>query len=95
MQDWYHEPDLLIDMSDVFEQRMKSIEAYTTQFHRLQDTDRMIFKLIYQPPISWIVLLPVHGCLEKRIGVKYAEGFISEKKIGICEILTALVLNET
>jgi bacillithiol biosynthesis deacetylase BshB1 len=24
LQDWYHEPDLLIDISDVFEQRMKS-----------------------------------------------------------------------
>ncbi len=33
IQDWYHEPDLLIDISDVFEQKMKSIEAYSTQFH--------------------------------------------------------------
>ena len=33
LQDWYHEPDLIIDISDVFEQRMKSIEAYSTQFH--------------------------------------------------------------
>ena len=27
IQDWYHEPDLLIDISDVFEQRMKAIEG--------------------------------------------------------------------
>src|SRR5688500_3735011 len=33
IQDWYHEPNLLIDISDSFEQRMKAIEAYTTQFH--------------------------------------------------------------
>jgi hypothetical protein len=30
----------------------------------------------------------------KRIGVKYAEGFVSEKKIGIRN-LDALILNET
>ncbi len=32
LQDWYHEPDLLVDISDVFEQRMEAIKAYTTQF---------------------------------------------------------------
>ena len=32
LQDWYHEPDVLIDISDVFEQRMEAIKAYTTQF---------------------------------------------------------------
>src|SRR5215467_6714816 len=33
LQDWYHEPDILVDISDVFEQRMKSIECYTSQFY--------------------------------------------------------------
>ena len=33
IQDTYHEPDLLIDISDVFEQRMKAIEAYGSQFY--------------------------------------------------------------
>ena len=38
IQDRYHEPDLLIDISDVFEQRMKAIEAYSTQFHSIENT---------------------------------------------------------
>ena len=33
LQDWYHEPDILVDISDVFEQRMQSVMAYHTQFH--------------------------------------------------------------
>ena len=33
IQDWYHEPDLLIDITNVFDQRMKAVEAYNTQFH--------------------------------------------------------------
>ena len=39
MQDWYYEPDLLIDITDVFEQRMKAIQAYATQFHSGQDEE--------------------------------------------------------
>src|SRR5688572_1309650 len=32
LQDWFHEPDLIIDISDVFEQRMNAIHAYSSQF---------------------------------------------------------------
>ena len=32
LQDWYHEPDVIVDITDVFEQRMKAIEAYTPSF---------------------------------------------------------------
>src|SRR6476659_4346300 len=32
LQDWYHEPDIIFDITDVFDQRMKAIEAYGSQF---------------------------------------------------------------
>lgn len=93
IQDWYHEPDLLIDISDVFEQRMKSIEAYSTQFYTSPDSNSGPQTYISTPDFldSVIARARMFG---KRIGVKYAEGFICEKKIGIRN-LDALIQNET
>ncbi|HJU45328.1 MAG TPA: bacillithiol biosynthesis deacetylase BshB1 [Chitinophagaceae bacterium] len=93
MQDWYHEPDLLIDISDVFEQRMKSIEAYTTQFHTVASEAAGPQTYISTPDFLESIVARAR-LLGKRIGVKYAEGFTSTKKIGI-KTLDALVLQET
>lgn len=93
IQDWYHEPDLLIDISDVFEQRMKAIEAYTTQFHTSGNSASGPQTYISTPDFLESVIARAR-MLGKRIGVKYAEGFISEKKIGIRN-LDALITNET
>ena len=93
MQDWYHEPDILIDISDVFDQRMEAIEALETQFHTSVNSDEGPQTYISTPDFldSIIARARMFG---KRIGVKYAEGFVSEKKIGIRN-LEALILNET
>ena len=93
LQDWYHEPDLLIDISDVFEQRMKAIEAYATQFHTSDAGSEGLQTYISTPDFLDSVIARAR-MLGKRIGVKYAEGFITEKKIGI-KNLDSLVLVET
>jgi N-acetylglucosamine malate deacetylase 1 len=95
MQDWYHEPDLIIDISDVFEQRMRSIEAYNTQFHVSGNTnvDEGPQTYISTPDFLDSVIARAR-MLGKRIGVKYGEGYITEKKIGI-RSLDALVSIET
>jgi bacillithiol biosynthesis deacetylase BshB1 len=93
IQDWYHEPDLLIDISEVFEQRMEAIKAYSTQFHSARTNDNEPQTYISTPDFldSVIARARMFG---KRIGVKYAEGFTTEKKIGI-RALDALIQNET
>ncbi|MBL7729649.1 MAG: bacillithiol biosynthesis deacetylase BshB1, partial [Chitinophagaceae bacterium] len=93
VQDWYHEPDLLIDITGVFEQRMKAIQAYATQFHTSPASTEGPQTYISTPDFleSIIARARMFG---KKIGVKYAEGFISEKKIGI-RSLDALICNET
>ena len=93
IQDYYHEPDLLIDISEVFEQRMKSIEAYSTQFHTSSGPTDGPQTYISTPDFidSVIARARMFG---KRIGVKYAEGFLTEKKIGIRD-LDSLILIET
>lgn len=93
IQDWYHEPDLLIDISEVFELRMKSIEAYSTQFHTTAESIKGPQTYISTPDFLDSVIARAR-MLGKRIGVKYAEGFICEKKIGIRN-LDALIQHET
>jgi bacillithiol biosynthesis deacetylase BshB1 len=93
LQDWYHEPDILVDISDVFEQRMQAIEAYSTQFYTGPESSEGPQTYISTPDFLDSVIARAR-MLGKRIGVKYAEGFLSEKKIGI-KNLDALVLNET
>jgi bacillithiol biosynthesis deacetylase BshB1 len=93
MQDWYHEPDLLVDISEVFDQRMKAIEAYTTQFHT-SAADKSGPQTYISTPDFLDSIIARARMLGKRIGVKYAEGFITEKKIGISN-LDALLQIET
>ncbi|RYF98030.1 MAG: bacillithiol biosynthesis deacetylase BshB1, partial [Chitinophagaceae bacterium] len=82
IQDWYHEPDLLIDISDVFEQKMNAVKAYSTQFFAASDSDEGPQTYISTPDFLDSVIARAR-MLGKRLGVKYAEGFISQKKIGI------------
>ncbi len=93
IQDWYHEPDLLVDITGVFEQRMEAVKAYGTQFHTGPGSTEGPQTYISTPDFLEGVQARAR-MLGKRIGVKYAEGFITEKKIGI-QNLDALILNET
>jgi bacillithiol biosynthesis deacetylase BshB1 len=93
LQDWYHEPDLLIDISDVFEQRMEAVKAYSTQFFSKESEGDGPQTYISTPDFLDSVIGRAR-MMGKRIGVKYAEGFICEKKIGIRN-LDALLQVET
>ncbi|WP_300602285.1 bacillithiol biosynthesis deacetylase BshB1 [Niabella sp.] len=95
MQDWYHEPSVLIDISSVIETKMKAIEAYATQFYTGSpnpgDTEPQTY--ISTPDFRESILARSR-MLGKRIGVKYAEGLITTKIIGM-ENLSSVLLNET
>lgn len=93
IQDWYHEPDLLVDITEVFEQRMNAIKAYGTQFNAPASGDNEPQTYISTPDFLEAIVARAR-LFGKRIGVKYAEGFMSEKKIGI-RSLDALIQVET
>jgi bacillithiol biosynthesis deacetylase BshB1 len=82
LQDWYHDPDLIIDISDVFHQRMISIQVYASQYFSNGAKDEEPATYISTPDFLESIIGRAR-MLGKRIGVKYAEGFICEKKIGI------------
>ena len=82
IQDRYHEPDFIIDISDVFEQRMEAVKAYTTQFYNPDNED--------DGPQTYIStaafldgIIARARVIGKKIGVGYGEGFNTEKSLGI------------
>ena len=80
IQDRYLKPDFVVDISAVFEKKIEAIKAYRTQFHNpgidgpqtYISTPDFLDSVIYR-----------YKMFGKMIGVKYAEGFISDKTIGI------------
>ena len=93
IQDRFYEPNLIVDITDVFEQRMEAIKAYATQFHTSPEGDKGTQTYISTPDFL-DSLVSRSRLMGKRIGVKYAEGFVSQKNIGIRN-LHDLVLIET
>lgn len=91
IQDRFYEPDLIVDISEVWEQRMESIKAYKTQFHDPNSTEPQTY---LSNPEFLDAITGRARLLGKRIGVQFAEGFISKKNIGIRNF-DALVLQET
>jgi bacillithiol biosynthesis deacetylase BshB1 len=80
IQDRFLQPDFVIDISDVMDTKLESIKAYGTQFHNpglnepqtYISTPDFLESIIYRSKM-----------MGKMIGVKYGEGFISEKMIGL------------
>ncbi|MEP7142764.1 MAG: bacillithiol biosynthesis deacetylase BshB1 [Ferruginibacter sp.] len=79
IQDKYLHPAFVIDISDVMEQKIEAIKAYTTQFNSKDSNEPQTY--ISSPDFleSVIYRSKMFG---KMIGVNYAEGFISKKMIG-------------
>lgn len=91
IQDRFYEPDIIVDITDAWEQRMEAVRAYRTQFLPDGSTDPQTY---ISSPDFMESLSAIARLLGKRIGVKYAEGFVSKKSIGV-KSLDALVLEET
>lgn len=82
IQDRYHEPDFVIDITDVFEQRMEAVKAYTTQFYNPDNEDDGQQTYISTAAFLESIIARAR-VIGKKIGVQYGEGFNSEKSLGI------------
>ena len=80
IQDRFLQPDFVVDITAVFEQKIEAIKAYKTQFHNNNLDEPQTY--ISTPDFLDSVIYR-HKWFGKMIGVKYAEGFITEKIIGI------------
>lgn len=79
IQDKLLTPDFVIDISEVFDKKLEAIKAYTTQFHNTESNEPQTY--ISTPDFLDSVVYR-HKWFGKMIGVKYAEGFITEKMTG-------------
>jgi bacillithiol biosynthesis deacetylase BshB1 len=91
LQDRFYEPQFIVDVTQSFEQRMASIKAYTTQFYNPDSTEPATY--ISNPDFLEGIIARAR-LLGKRIGVQFAEGFVTKKSIGIAN-LDAFVMQET
>jgi bacillithiol biosynthesis deacetylase BshB1 len=80
IQDRFLHPDFVVDISDYIDAKIKSILCYKTQFYNpdLGEPETYISHPDFLESIKARAMM-----LGKRIGVKYAEGYISKKMIGI------------
>jgi len=80
IQDRYLKPDFVFDISDYWEKKMETILSYTTQFNSSDNSEPQTY---ISTPDFMDTIKSRALMLGKRIGVKYAEGYISTKMIGV------------
>ena len=81
IQDNYIRPDILIDITDNWKNKVESIAAFKSQFYS-PDEDSEPQTYISSPEFIQIVEARARE-FGKSIGVKYAEGFTSKKILGV------------
>ena len=92
IQDRYLKPDFVIDISEEMEIKLASVKAYKTQFFNPDAQDGP--QTYISSPEFLEGVIARAAMFGKMIGVKYAEGFLSKKTIGINSI-DALVKETT
>jgi len=83
LQDRLHEPTFIVDISDCFGQKMEAIKCYKSQFHDPGSSEPLTY-IATQDFLEQVKYRDV--LMGKRIGTKYAEGFISENIPGISDL---------
>ena len=87
IQDRYINPDFIVDITDEMDQKMESILAFSSQFYKAGDNSP-------KTPISSKDFLDFVNAraqeFGRNIGVKYAEGFVVERPIGVDDITKLL-----
>jgi len=80
LQDRFLQPDFIFDISDFLDKKLESVLCYRTQFFNpdLKEPETYISSPEFLDSVTARAMM-----LGKRIGVKYAEGYMCRKMIGI------------
>lgn len=84
LQDRYHEPDFVVDITPVIEQKLEAIKCFKTQFLAAKDNEPQTY--ISSPEFFDSVLYRAK-MLGKMIGVAYAEGYTTAKTLGVRNLM--------
>jgi len=82
IQDRFIQPSFVIDITDYMDRKIESVLAYSTQFFNPDSQNQEPQTYISSPQFLETVKARAL-MLGKRIGVGYAEGYITEKIIGL------------
>ncbi len=85
IQDRFYQPSFVYDITSVFDRKLEAIHSYSSQFHSTSYDEDEPQTYISSPEFLDSVIGRAQ-MLGKMIGVKYAEGFISEKMIGVANL---------
>lgn len=87
IQDRYLRPDIIVDISPYFDQKIESIKAFKTQFHNPNLDEPETY--ISSPEFLEAVTGRARE-FGKSIGATYAEGFTSRKLLGVNDLFNLL-----
>lgn len=85
IQDYYLEPSFVIDITDFYQQKMKAISAFGSQFNS-PDTSKEPETYISNSNF-WNFLEARSRTMGHKIGVTHGEGFIAESMIKIKDLM--------
>lgn len=80
LQDRFLQPDFVFDISDYFDKKLQSVLCYKTQFFNPDLNEPQTY---ISSPAFFESIKARSMMLGKRIGVQYAEGYITKKMIGV------------
>jgi len=91
IQDRFLQPDFVVDISEYMVRKLESVLCYTTQFYNpnLNEPETYISSPDFFDSVKARAMM-----LGKRVGVKYAEGYVTDKMIGI-KSFDAIIQNKT
>ena len=76
-------PSFIVDISDVFNVKLQSIQAYKSQFHNPESDEPQT----YISSMNFLDQIKFRDALlGKRIGTEYAEGFVSQNIPGVTDL---------
>ena len=91
IQDRYLMPNFFMDISPFIDKKLESILCYRTQFFNTESNEPQT----YISSSKFLDTIKARDMIQgKRIGVEYAESFISEKVLGL-KSFDGLIANET
>lgn len=89
IQDYYIKPDIVVDISDYWEQKIKVIQAYKTQFFNPEYNENEPQTYISRPEFLEVI---ESRAIEfgKNIQARYAEGFTCRRLLGVNNLFDLL-----
>ena len=94
IQSDYIEPTFVVNVSEFWEKKWEAIMAYSTQFHSLNAENKAFEnsdkKTFISTPTFLEMLRGRHAEFGNLIGANYAEGFVSNRPIGLQNVLSLL-----